>query len=177
MDEVKKFVKENPAAVYIASGLLAVAVIYLIVFSPIIKKLGVKYTECRSCESQLWDVRNTIDYASDLDKTVGSRVLISEKEASAGMEELAKFGKSLGITFSQIRPGNINQNEGTAYKVLPIDINMHATGDQFIKFMGSVDELKKAIIRINSFNITPEKDNRSMLDIAMTVEIYLSSGS
>jgi Tfp pilus assembly protein PilO len=172
--DIRRLIKDNPAIAYSAAVAVVVLAVYLVIFAPLLKKLGVKYAECRACESQLWDARSTIKYAENLDKSAGARMLISEKEASAGIEELTRFGKSLGISFSEIKPGEITYTAGAAYKTMPIEISMKATGDQFVKFMGSVDELKKAIVRMKSFNITPEKEDRKELDIKMVAEIYLS---
>jgi len=44
-----------------------------------------------------------------------------------------------------------------------------------VSFVASIDELKKAIVRIKSFNITPQKEDRDKLDVDMIIEIYLSS--
>jgi len=175
--DIRKFVKENPAVVYGVAAIVAALVVYVIFFAPLLKKLGIKYTECRNCENQLWEARNTIEYAASLDRSAGARVLISEKEASSGIEELTKFGKSLGIAFSGIKPGDVVYGSGSSYKIMPVELNMEANGDQFVKFMGSVDELKKAIVRMKSFNITPDSNDRNMLKINLIVEIYLSPGS
>jgi Tfp pilus assembly protein PilO len=175
--EMKKLVKENPIVVYSIAVALVVFVTYFIIFAPVLKKLGVKYAECRICESQLSDARSTIDYAANLDKSIGTRILISEKEASAGIEELTRFGKSMGIDFSEIKPGDAKMGPDGSYKVMLVEINMEATGDQFLKFMGSVDELKRAIVRMSSFDVRPDKDDRSRLIINMVVEMYLSPGA
>jgi len=175
--DIRKFVRENPMVFYAAAAALAALAAYLILFAPLLKKLGLKYVECRNCENRLWDARNTIKYAENLDKSVGARVLISEKEASAGIEELTRYGKSLGITFSEIKPGDVIYSAGASYKILPVEINMEANGGQFVKFMASVDELKKAIIRMRSFDIVPDNDDKNRLKINMVAEIYLSPGA
>jgi Tfp pilus assembly protein PilO len=172
--DIRKFIKENPAVAYVAGAALIVLAVYMILFAPLLKKLGLGYAECRNCENQLWDARNTIQYAANLDKSVGMRVLISEKDASTGIEELTRYGKSLGINFSEMKPGEAAYTAGAPYRILPLEISMEATNDQFVKFVTSIDELKKAIVKIRSFNIIPDNYDRNTLKINMVLELYLS---
>ncbi len=174
-EKLINFIKENQIIAIAISILIAISVIYLIIFIPLIRELRAKYTECRLCENQAVDARNLIEYASRLDASYGERVLVSEKECAECVDELTKHGKSLGIDFLSMKPKEIVVKEGTPYKILPIELEIEATDKQFVDFLGSIDELKKTIVTVNSFDITPDRQNRKLLNAKMVINIYLSA--
>jgi len=167
-------IRKNQAAAIASGAALAVATAYLVFFAPLLKELGSKYAECRSCENQVIDARNLVDLGDKIDKEYGGRVLLSEKEAAAGIDEFTKHGKSLGVSFISMKPGEIVAKEGAPYKILPIDMELEANDAQLVKFMGSIDELKKAIVKVKSFDITPTKNDRRTLNAHMVIDLYLS---
>ena len=172
--DIKKIIKENQAAVLSLSAVLIIIFAYLVVFAPIANKLRFKYMECCSYESRVAGARSIIEMGRKIDKEYGSRVLISEDQAAAGIEELTRYGKSLGINFISIKPQKIKTEDRTRYSILPLELLLEANGEEFVAFVGSIDELKKTIVTVKSFNITPDKMDRKKLKIDMVINIYLS---
>ena len=168
------FVRANRMAAIIAAIAIGISLAYGIFFFPRMKELRVKYLDCRLCESHVADARNIIEAVSRLDKESGTRILISEKEAASGIDEFTKHSKTLGINFISMKPGNVIIPEGMPYKIMPIEMEIEATGEQFVKFAGSIDELKKAIVTVKSFDITPDKDDDKILKVDMVIDMYLS---
>ncbi len=169
-----KLIRNNQTIAIIVAIAVIISLAWGIFFFPRMKEAGAKYMDCRSCESQVVDARNLIEAVSKLDKESGKRMLISEKEASAGIDDFTKHSKSLGINFLSMKPGNVMIPEGMPYKVLPIKMDIEATGEQFVKFVGTIDELKKAIVTVRSLDITPDKDDGRKLKINMVIDMYLS---
>ncbi|GEM_PF-1288580 len=172
--DIKKIIKENQTAVLILSAALMIILVYIMVFIPLTNRLRLKYLECRACENHAADERNLIEMGRKIDKEYGTRVLISEEQAAAGIEEFTRHGKLLGINFISIKPQKIVKQENTSYKILPLELLLEASGEQFVKFAGSIDELKKAIVTVKSFDITPDRSDRKKLKIDMVINIYLS---
>lgn len=172
--DLMKLIKANQTVVIIVVIAVSISLAYGIFFLPHMKELRSKYIDCKLCESQVIDARNLIDAVSKLDKESGARVLISEKEAASGIDDFTKHSKSLGINFLSMKPGNVMIPEGMPYKILPIEMEIEATGEQFVRFMGTIDELKKAIVTVKSFNITPNKDDGRKLKVNMVIDLYLS---
>ena len=172
--DLRKIVMANRTTAVIIAIVICMPLAYVIFFLPRMKALGVKYLECRTCESQVVDAHNQIQVVAKLDKERSRRVLITEKEAAVGIDEFTAHGKSLGIKFISIKPLNVIKPKDMPYKILPIEMEIEANDDQFVKFMGSIDELKKAIVTVNSFNIMPDKERDKMLKIDMVIEVYLS---
>lgn len=172
--DLVKIIRSNRVAVLVLACIIIALFIYGVLFFPRMKLLGAKYSECRLCEAKVMDARNLIEHVSRLDKKSGARVLVSEKEAAAGIDEFTRHSKSLGINFLSIKPGNIVIQEGMPYKVLPIEMQLEATGEQFVKFLGTIDELKKAIVTVRSFNIESDADTAGKLNVEITIDLYLS---
>lgn len=170
-----KYVKENPLVTAMAAVLIAAILVYLVIFVPVIRQLQVKYTECRVMESQIADAQNLIAYADKIDSSCRGRVLVSERDAAQGLDEFTAHAKSLGVNFISMKPGDIIMKEGGVYKILPVELEIKTTGKQLVDFMGSIDELKKVIVTVDSFNITPDKEMRDELDVDMVINIYLSA--
>lgn len=172
--DITKLLKENRIAVFIAAAVLLLITVFAIVIVPIAHKLSLTYQECRGYEEQAAEARRTVEIGRKIDKEYGGRSLISEQEAAVGIEEFTRYAKSLGINFFSIRPGDIIKEEGMPYKILPIELSFQASDEQFIKYMTSIDELKKAIVTIKSFDITPDSIDRRQLKVTMVIDIYLS---
>ena len=172
--DLMKLIRANQMIAVIAAVAISISLFYAIFFFPRMKELRARYLDCRLCESRVVDARNIIEAASKLDKESGARILISEKEAASGIDEFTKYSESLGINFLSMKPGDAITPEGMPYKILPIEMEIEATGEQFVKFAGSIDELKKAIVTVKSFDIKPDKDGSGKLKVGMVIEMYLS---
>lgn len=174
-EDLIKLIKENQIIAIAVSVLIAISVVYLIIFVPLIRELKVKHAECRFCENQAIGARNLIAYACRIGASYKARVLVSERETAEGLDELTNHGKSLGINFLSMKPKDIIVKEGTPYKILPIELEIEATDKQFVDFMGSIDELKKAIVTVDSFDIKADKQDRKKLNAKMVINMYLST--
>ena len=172
--DLMKIIRANQAIAIIVSVVITVALAYGIFFFPRMKELRARYLDCRLCESQVADGRNLIEAVAKLDKATGTRMLISEKEAASGIDEFTKHSKSLGVNFLSMKPGTVIFPQGMPYKILPIEMEIESTGEQFVKFVGSIDELKKAIVTVKRMSITSDKEDDRRLKIDMVIDMYLS---
>jgi len=145
---------------------------YLVFYAPLMKELKVQYRECRSVENDVLVCRNIIGSAG---KVYGERILMSEKDISRAIDELTKHGKSQGINFLSIRPEDIREEKGSQYKVLPIEMEIESTYEQLGEFLGSLDELEKGLVRVESFEIFPDRKDASNLITELVVDVYFSA--
>lgn len=173
-DDLIKLVKDNLMAVIAIAIVIAAFIVYAVIFTPMTKEMKIKYLECRHCEGDVMNARNIIEYAKTIGKSYGGRILISEKEAAAGIDEFTEHAKDSGISFLSIKPQDTILKEGAPYKIMPIELELEADDKQFVDFLGSIDELKKVIVTVDSFDITPEANNRARLHAKMVIHIYLS---
>lgn len=160
---------------HITIGVIILVVIcgaYFFLYNPLIGGLSAKAAECRSIEGLLLEMRDTIKLAG---KSTEERVLLAEKDASLAIDELTKHGKSMGINFISIMPREIIKTSDSQYKILPVEMAVEATDQQFSQFIGLLDELKKSVITIESFDVGPEKESPGKLKATIVIDMYFSA--
>lgn len=165
--------------VIIIAGAIVVIVLaaYFIFYAPLIRNLMADRLKCMSKEFGLLECRNIIESAG---KTAGERVLISEEDISLAIKALtehgglAKHDKLKGIDFISISPKEIKEGKDAQYKILPVEMEIESTYEELGVFLGSLDDLEKALVKVKSFDITPNKEDSSRLTTDLAVEIYLS---
>lgn len=167
-----KLTQKSLILVVAAAVAVAMLLMYFIFYAPLIKKLKVSYREYKLCETEVLDARNIIETVG---KAQEGKCLITEGGVSLAIDELTKYGKSMGINFISIKPREIMADKGAQYKMLPIEMEIEADNEQFFEFLGSLDEVKNSLIRVRSFNLMPDKDDRAKLDAKITVDVCLSS--
>ena len=145
---------------------------YLFLYNPLAGALNIKRSECRSIEGLLLEIRDTIKLAG---KGTEERLLLTEKDASLAIDELTRHGKSMEINFISITPREIIKSPDSQYKILPVEMTVEASDQQFSQFIGLLDELKKSVITVESFDVLPEKENPSKLKAIIVIDMYFSA--
>jgi len=88
---------------------------------------------------------------------------------------LTKHGTKLGIDFITISPKEVKESEDPRFKILPVEMRVRSSYKQLGSFLGSLDELKKGLIKVDSFDIDPHEIEKSIVATDLTVDIYFSS--
>jgi len=151
---------------------LAALTLDAILYMPFLRRFRSIYLECGNCESQVLDARGIIDSAGS---NIGDRTLMTEKEVLFAMDEFVKKGKDKGINFISIKPRDAQEVAGAPYKTMPVDMEVEGLDENISEFIGSLDELKKAVIKIRSFDITPNGEDRKRLKARITIDTYITS--
>jgi hypothetical protein len=146
-------------------------VVYAVFYVPILKDIGAKGSECRMCEGRLADARELVASSG---KTLDSRVLMSEDRISLAMDELTKYGKAMGVNFISITPKNIADEKGAEYRILPVEIEIKAADEKFSEFLGALENQKKTVVKVESFDIVPEETDPSRVNAKLTIDLYIS---
>lgn len=155
----------------IAAAGIIMAILFFALYLPVMKTLSAKDAECKRIEMETKDARTLIAQAG---KIYGDRILINEDEIGVAMDALAKYGKQMGVNFVSMKPGEIRDVPGAKYKEISIEMTIESTDKQLSDFMGSLDELKKAVVKIDSFDIAPKAEDSAMLESKMTIDVYIS---
>lgn len=153
----------------IALGALVVDAIF---YLPLMGRFKSVYFECRTCENEVLEARNIIE---SVGKNTSDRTLMTEKEVLFAMDEFVKQGKAKGVNFIFIKPRDAHEVQGAPYKTMPIDMEIEGPDENLSEFIGSLDELKKAVVKIKSFEITPNADNRTRLTAKVTIDVYITT--
>lgn len=167
-----EFTKEKLYMLAGAGALIAAIAIYAILYAPLISQLGARHSECRAAEAEVIAARDLIESSG---RIYGDKVLMTEKETSLAIDELTRHGKAMGVNFISIRPKDVITDKALQYKILPVGMEIECTDAQCGNFMGALDELKKSIITVRSFRITPDKEDRSRLRMDIVVNAYFSA--
>lgn len=163
--------KEQLTIAALAAGGLCAVVLFFIFYIPVMKTLAVKDAECRRVETEAREARILIAQAG---KIYGDRILINEDEVGVAMDALAKHGKLMGVNFVSMKPGEVREVPGAKYKEMLIEMSMESNDKQLADFMGSLDELKKGIVKIDSFEIKPKTEDGTMLESKLVIDVYIS---
>ena len=152
-------------------GVFAALAVYLIFYAPLITSLKTEYSECRAAENEVKECRDIIASSG---RVYGDRVLMTEKELSRAMNELTKHGKAKGIDFISINPGKINKRKGSRYKTLLIEMEIESTYKDIGTFLGSLDDLEKCLVKVNSFRMSPGDKDPRKITTHLIIDLYLS---
>jgi hypothetical protein len=168
-------IKLTPQKIVLAicgAAVLAALALDVIFYLPLARRFKPAFFECRICENQALEERNIIESAG---KGTSDRTLVTEKEVLFAMDEFVNQGKTKGVNFISIKPRDVHEVRGAPYKTMPIDIEVEGPDEKISEFMGSLDELKKAVVKIKSFNITPNADNSTRLTARVTIDVYITA--
>lgn len=142
----------------------------LIFYAPLIRELRKKHLECKSSESQLLQARNIIESKGQRRKV---RVLITEKEVSQAIDELTKHCGLMGVNVISISPKEIREEQGSQFKILPIEMEIKAAEQKFAASIGSLAELEKCLIKVKSFDLVVDAEDKAKLKAKLVLDIHL----
>ena len=163
--------KDQLTIAALAAAGLCLVILFFIFYIPVMKTLAVKDAECKRIETEAREARILITQAG---KIYGDRILINEDEVGRAMDELAKHGKLMGVNFVSMKPGEIKNVPGAKYKELSIEMRLESNDKQLADFIGSLDELKKGIVKIDSFEIYPKAGDGTLLESKLVIDVYIS---
>jgi Tfp pilus assembly protein PilO len=158
----------------IAASLAAAFIIltaYLFFYMPLMRRIRVRYSECKSFEKKARECRDIIKSAGD---NYEKRVLTKESGAHRALDGLTKHGRAKGVNFVSISPKRIRRTRDPRYKVLPVTMEIESTYKELGVFLGSLDELKDGLIKVESFTTVPDPEDASGLVTKLDAGIYLS---
>jgi Tfp pilus assembly protein PilO len=161
--------REKLRVIGIALSALLIIGGYLIVFRPVRHRLRLLHKECKTLETELGQAHRDIELLKSRDI---KRRLVSEREVALAIDELTKLGKSCGINFISLAPGQIEARK--VYDVLPIDMEIESTFDGLGDFLGKLDELKRTIVKVKGFTVVGVPMNPKMLSTRLNLEMCLS---
>jgi hypothetical protein len=156
-----------------AAAMAAILLALLIFYAPLIKKLKASHEECVLREKEVLDARGRIKSAGQIPV---EKALVTEDDIALAIDELTEHGRSMGINFISLKPGEITDAKEPQYKVLPIDMEIESKDQQFSDFLGELDGLRRSLIKVKSFDLTLGKEGRPGVNARVAVDMYLARG-
>ena len=164
--------KEKYVIAIIAVLLLVIAgVVYSIFYAPLMKELKDRYLEYRDIESEIRQARDIIETAGEI---YGKRTLMTEEEVSQAVDELTKHGRLKGVNIISMNPGEIIEEADSAYKILPVKMQVESTYEELGTMLGSLDDLEKGLVKVKGFNIVHDEKDPAKLITDLEVDVYIS---
>lgn len=161
----------NSKVIINASIAIIVIAAYTVFCAQLSHRLKTKKAECAAVEKSLADSRKTVGLFGH---TKSGPVMMAEKDMPIVIDELTKYGKGMGVNFQSIKPREVIK-DAQPYKILPVEMRLEATDRQFSDFLGSLDGLKKSLIRVESFDIAPVERDKAVLSGTVVIDIYFVS--
>lgn len=158
-----------------AAGAIAlfILVIYVIFYAPLIREAGKKCLECKSIEGRLLEARDIIECAGGA-HTAQEMAMITEADVSWAIDELTKYCGLMEINIISMKPLEIINGEEPRYRILPIEMRIDSQCQKFAAFIGSLAGLKKGVIKVKSFDLTPDEEDNRSLKANLTLDMYLA---
>lgn len=101
----------------------------------------------------------------------GEKKFSPRQKASLVIDELTRKGRKQGISFLSLATQDIKK-EGS-YLILPIEIEMEGGYKELGVFLGSLDDLKKALFTVESFTLRAYKGRPEILRCRLILSAYL----
>jgi hypothetical protein len=158
---------------YWAIGLgcfLTAAVLYGVVYAPVLKDLRAKNIERRYMEKQMDQARMNLTLGRQSAKIAG---FARPEKVTVVIEELVRRGKEKGINFLSITPQMIEKGS-SFYKVQPVIFEIKSTYEGLGTFLGGLDELESGLVSVRGFLTAPDESNPDQLKTELTVVLYLA---
>ncbi len=145
---------------------------YAFFYIPLLSRIKAKSLEYAKIERDIASSRGLIESCRNMKSDFE---IISEKEVSVAVDELTGHAKDLGIKFRAIKPGEFAKEDPVyKYRMLPVEMDIQASDKQFADFLGSLDELRKCLIKVESFEVTADPKNREVIIAKIVIDIYFS---
>ncbi len=155
-----------------AGAALALVVLYLSLYAPLIHQLRVQGGACRLAEFEVNQARNVIQAfkAREIEKS-----LLSDAQVSETLEQITRHGNEIGVTFLVVTSHTPEEKEN--YRILPIDMELESAYESLGQFLGDLDDLKGSLITVKDFVVTSKKDDPLKLDTRLSLDLYLTEAS
>jgi Tfp pilus assembly protein PilO len=167
-----KLPKKRLIIVLAAGGGITALLLYFIFYAPLIRELKIRYLECKSIESQLRDAHNTIESAGESRE---QKVLVTVENVSEAIDGLAKQCSLMNVTVLSINLKKIKEEGDLQFKVLPIEMEIKSTFQQFAVFIGSLAKLESGLIKVKSFDLAPDSKDKTKLKANLVLDMCIAN--
>ena len=154
-------------------GALLVVISLIFAYRPLMIKLGDADRELKSLEAQLLSQRNQVAALKKLD--LKGR-LMQKEEVSQAIDELTERGRTLGLKFVSITPGELQKSAQGNFKKLPINFKIESEYQSLGQFLAYLEEFPLTIAEVKSLSIIrPGEETLSKLDAELLVNLYMEA--
>lgn len=159
---------------FVLYGFSALLIIFILIFAyrPLMIKLRDADRELKSLEAQLLSQRSNIAALKNL--SLKGR-LMQQKEVSQAIDEMTEEGRTLGLKFASITPGELKKSAPDDFKKLPINFTIESEYQGLGQFLVYLEDSFDSIAEVESLSIRPREENSPKLNIELLVNLYMEA--
>ena len=146
------------------------AIILIFVYWPLISKLDMASKNLNELQSELLNHHGTIASLGNL--RANSKVM-RQNEVPPAIAELTEKGRSLGLHFSSISPGQLQETEQAGIQKSPISFAIESEYRSLGQFLEYIEELPCGVMEIKSISLHSGKENSSKLTTELVLDLYV----
>jgi len=151
-------------------GVLAVIVLsaVLVVRASSVSRLKKYRIEYELTERRLLEAHNAVIAAGDTQKMT----LPSKKDIQISINNLTKSCAATGVDIISIDRKELIDRAQDEFLVLPIDLEMRSTTMQFASLLGFLEDQKKYLIKVSSFDCVRDEEGKSRIRSSLSLLVY-----
>jgi len=155
------------------SAVVGTALVFFLFIKPLWSKAGDVSREAKALNDELIVIREALAQGGDFHK---DRHPLSRGEISMAINEIMEVGAKLDIDFFSTSPQQIQKSEGSKYPVLPINLEIQSSYENFGMFLGALENFDKSIVTVRQFEITRKPMILPKIYVELVVDIHLKEG-
>ena len=144
---------------------------YLFLYNPLINRIKPVRLECASVENELAELRQAI---AALETKEARQVTSSEEDVAFAIEELTRFGKSIGVNFISMTPGQLEDRDNL-HKVLPVELELGSTYKELGEFFALLEGLRESLVTVSSFTVVTDNKQPHRLKTKLIIDIHIAA--
>jgi len=145
-------------------------VILIFAYRPLMIKLHDAAKRLREAETKLLNQRSAIA-ASEKSDVKGQ--MMQRNEVPLAIAELTEEARALGLNFSSISPGQLQETTQTGIRKLPISFTIESEYKNVGQFLAYVEGFSRSIAEVESLSIRPRKNNLPKLSVELVLNLYV----
>lgn len=176
--------KQYTILIIIVMGII-LAVYFLFIFQPLLRKFMILNAEERTCRDQLAKARTVIADKNKIFNDVNNivekikyyeRRLPRNADISQVLEELIKMGQKSNVSFISIEPQSIQKIEidpkiGATYLEIPIKLKLKGGYHEIAKFVNNIENSQR-FMKVDYIKIVSSGENIKIHDIDLVVSAF-----
>jgi Tfp pilus assembly protein PilO len=147
-------------------------IISIFAYWPLIVKLREAAKSLSQLQSELFSQRVAIDALENL----GAKgEMIQQDEVPLAIVELTEKGRELGLNFSSISPGQLQQTTQPSISKLPISFMIESEYENLGQLLIYVEDFFHSIAEVESISIHPSKKSLPKLTVELLLNLYVET--
>jgi len=98
---------------------------------------------------------------------------MQRNEIPLAIAELTEKGRELGLNFSSISPGELQETTQASIRKLPISFTIESEYKNVGQFLAYVEGFSRSIAEVESLSIRPRENNLPKLSVELVLNLYV----